>query len=370
MNTRVLHVVDSLDLGGAQVVIEQLVRHSDRSRFSPAVVALHGRGAMRERLTRLDVPVLTLSPHKLVPLYLPRLLWLLATQRYDVVHCHLLWANLFAKPLAALCGRRIRINHDHCNDKLGLPAFLRALDRNVNALSTHIIAVSESTRTHLIEHEHIAPERVTTIHNGIDTDANRPRPDQRAAARAKFGLGENRFVIGGLGRLTFQKNFALFLEVAAVITTKHPQAEFIIAGAGPDETALRSQAKILGVAVKFTGYLSDPTELWPALDCFLLTSRYEGLPMTILEAMASGVPIVASALDGMREILRDGVNARLVSPNETGAFASAVSDFIEQPTLASHLAEDALTTVRAHFSAETMTRKVEEIYLRCLEVRK
>ena len=89
--------------------------------------------------------------------------------------------------------------------------------------------------------------------------------------------------------------------------------------------------------------------------------------MTILEAMASGVPIVASDLDGMREILHDGVNARLVSPNETGAFIAAVSDLIEQPTLANHLAEDALTTVRAHFSAVTMTRKVEEIYLRCLE---
>lgn len=370
MKTRVLHVVDSLDLGGAQVVIEQLVRHADRSRFSPEIVALHGRGAMRERLTRLDVPVRALSPHKLVPLHLPRLLWLLATQRYDVVHCHLLWANLFAKPLAALCGRRIRINHDHCNDKLSLSALLRVLDRKMNALSTHIIAVSESTRAHLLKHDHFAPERVTTIHNGIDTDANRPRPKQRAAARAKFGLGENRFVIGGLGRLTFQKNFALFLDVAAAITARHPQAEFVIAGTGPDDSALRTQAKNLGIAVKFTGYVADPSELWPALDCFLLTSRYEGLPMAILEAMASGVPIVASDLDGMREILRDGVNARLVSPDETGAFAAAVSSLIEQPPLASQLTQNALTTVRANFSAETMTRKVEEIYLRCLEGRR
>ena len=102
----------------------------------------------------------------------------------------------------------------------------------------------------------------------------------------------------------------------------------------------------------------------------LLTSRYEGLPMTILEAMASGVPIVASALDGMREILRDGVNARLVSPNETGVFIAAVSDLIEQPPLARQLAETARTKVRTLYSAETMTRKVEEIYLRCLEGRK
>lgn len=370
MKTRVLHVVDSLDLGGAQVVIEQLVRHTDRSRFSPAVVALHGHGAMRERLMQLDVPVLTLSPHKLVPLYLPRLLWLLATQRYDVVHCHLLWANLFAKPLAALCGRRIRINHDHCNDKLSLPTFLRALDRKINALSTHIIAVSESTRTHWIKREHIAPQRVTTIHNGIDVKVTRPRPEQRAAGRAKFGLGENRFVIGGLGRLAFQKNFALFLDVAAAITARHPQAEFVIAGTGPEASALHAQAKNLGVTVKFTGYLADPTELWPALDCFMLTSRYEGLPMTILEAMASGVPIIASDLDGMREILRDGVNARLVSPNETGAFVSAANELIVQPSLARQLAENALTTVRTHYSAETMTREVEKIYLRCLAEKK
>ena len=160
------------------------------------------------------------------------------------------------------------------------------------------------------------------------------------------------------------------LLMILVILMQRPKSEGLGAAFGGGVTENIFGAQTTNVLVKFTGYLADPSELWSALDCFLLTSRYEGLPMTILEAMASGVPIVASDLDGMREILRDGTNARLVSPCEIGPFATAVSTLIEQPTLASQLAENALTTVRANYSAETMTRKVEEIYLRSLQGRK
>jgi glycosyltransferase involved in cell wall biosynthesis len=119
--------------------------------------------------------------------------------------------------------------------------------------------------------------------------------------------------------------------------------------------------------VKFLGYVGDMPSLWPALDCLLLTSRYEGLPITILEAMACGVPIVASNLDGMREILRDGENASLVPPSEIAPFVEAVRAFIDKPAHAAKLAAAALATVRADYSAARMARDVEAIYLRYLE---
>lgn len=363
---RVLHVIDSLDLGGAQVVLENLIRHGDKARFEFEVAAMHGRGQMWDRLAALGVPMHSLSHHHKVPLYVPRLAWRCITRRYDVVHTHLLAANVIAKPVAALCGVRVRINHDHCNDKLTDPRqWALPADTFTNLLSTHIVAVSESTRDFLVRHERVAAEKVTTIHNGIDTDAYRPRPDLRTTAREKWGLPHDAFIVGGIGRLTHQKNFELFLNIAAEIKSAH----FVIGGTGEDEAALRAQvARLeLGDRVRFLGYVGDMPALWPAFDCLLLTSRYEGLPITILEAMACGVPIVASDLDGMREILRDGENASLVPPTKIAPFVQAVRDLLEHPALAEKLASGALVTVREGYSAAKMARAVEAIYLRYLE---
>ena len=366
---RILHVIDSLDLGGAQVVLWNLLRHADRERYEPEAACMHGRGVFWERIAATGVPVHSLSPHRLLPLYVPALAALILRRRYEIIHCHLLAANLIAKPLAALLGVRVRINHDHCNDKVADPlGWVVAADAWTNRLSTHICAVSESTRRFLVTHEGVPEERATTIPNGIDLALFQPRPDARADARKRWALPEDAFVIAGIGRLIYQKNFALFLDVAAGVLKRHPRAFFVLAGTGPDETALRAQAAQLGIAerVRFLGYVGEMTALYPALDLLLLTSRYEGLPITILEAMAVGIPIVASRLDGVQEVLRDGEDSALVAEGERDGFVARVDELIAQPALARRYADAALAKVRAHHSAEAMTRAVEAVYARCL----
>ncbi len=364
MKTRVLHIIDSLDLGGAQVVVENLIRHGDRERFEFEVATLQGRGVFWERIARLGVPVHSLSPRKWLPLYVPRLLWLLARRHFDVVHCHLVWSNIIAKPLAALCGVRTRISHDHCNDKSEMSAPVRLLDRWMNRLSTKVIAVSESTRAGLLADGRLAEGRVVTIYNGIDTGAHRARPERRAEARERFGIPADAFAVGGIGRLTFQKNFPLFVEVAAEVCRTDARAHFIIAGTGPDEAELRAQIGRLGLAdrVRLAGFVGDMAALYPALDCLLLTSRYEGLPITMLEAMACGVPIVAGNLDGMREILRDGETAMLVSPGEAGPYVERVRHLISESDAGVRLAKAARSLAEAKLSAGSAARAVERLY--------
>jgi glycosyltransferase involved in cell wall biosynthesis len=367
---RVLHVIDSLALGGAQVVLWNLLAQADRARFEMEAACLHGRGVFWERLRATGVPVRSLSFHHLFPSYVPALGWLYLTRRYDVVHCHLLAANVIAKPLAALSGVRVRINHDHCNDKLADPRrWVPAADAWANRFSTHVCAVSESTRQHLVQAEGVPESRATTIHNGIDLEVFQPHLEHRAAARRRFDLPSDAFVVGGIGRLTYQKNFALFLEVAAAVLAKEPRAFFAIAGTGEDDAALQAQAARLGIAerVRFLGYVAEMPALYPALDCLLLTSRYEGLPITILEAMAAGVPIVSAALDGVREILRDDEDAALVPPGARDAFAARVTQLVAEPARARRYADAALAKVRAQYSAAAMTRAVEAIYLKYLE---
>jgi glycosyltransferase involved in cell wall biosynthesis len=367
---RVLHVIDSLDLGGAQVVLLNLIRHADATRYEIDAACLHGHGVYWQRLTAAGVRAHSLSFHHYFPSYVPGLMWLMLTRRYDIVHAHLLAANVIAKPLAALCGVPVRINHDHCNDKLTDPRkWAPAADKFANRFASHVVTVSDSTREYIVDVERVPAERVTTIHNGVDLEAFRPRPDMRAAAREQWKLPPDAFVVAGIGRLTFQKNFALFLDVAAEVLRMSPRAFFVIAGTGEDEPALREQAARLGIAerVRFLGFVGEMAQLYPAIDMLLLTSRYEGLPITILEAMAVGLPIVSSRLDGVQEILVDGEDAALVPPDEPLTFAARINQLIADHALAQRYAEAALAKVREHYSAGAMTRAVEEVYTRYLE---
>jgi glycosyltransferase involved in cell wall biosynthesis len=271
--------------------------------------------------------------------------------------------------LAALCGVKIRINHDHCNDKaLDPKRWVPIADRIANRFSTHVIAVSRSTRDYLVAHEKMSAERVTTIHNGIDLEEFAPRPELRADARRRLGLPADAFIVGGIGRLTYQKNFSLFIDAAGTVLARRPSAYFVIAGTGPEEQELRERVTRLGIGerVRFLGYVGDMPSLYPALDALMLTSRYEGLPITVLEAMATGTTIVSSRLDGVAEILRDGEEAALVSPADKDEFAARLCELIDNPDLAARRSAAALAKVRARFSAQGVARAVEDVYLKCV----
>jgi glycosyltransferase involved in cell wall biosynthesis len=369
---RVLHVIDSLNLGGAQAVLINLIRHGDKSRFEFEAATMYGHGVYWDKLQELGVPVHSLSFDARVPLYVPRLAWLFLTRQYDIVHTHLIGANVVAKPLAAFCGVPIRINHDHCNDKLADPRrWVPAVDKLTNHFATHVIAVSESVREYAVKEEELPADKVSTIYNGIDLDIYRPRPEARDAARTRLEVPPDAFIVTGVGRLSTQKNFALFLEVAAAVLIRHPRAFFLIAGTGPQDQMLREQARRLGIEsrVRFLGYVSAMAELYPASDMLLLTSLYEGLPITILEAMATGTVIVSSRLDGVQEILEDGLDSALAPSGDAAAFTARVCELIEQPALAAQYAHAALQKVRASYSAAAMTRAVEAIYSKYLDER-
>ena len=167
---RLLHVIDHLGSGGAQETLLSLIRYLDRRRFHLEVATLHGQGHYWHIFRQLAVPVYSLSPHKYIPLYLPRLLHLLQTGKFDLIHCHLTASNLIAKPLAAILGVPLIFNYDH-NDMYRTQQKTRLrLDRLANLLTDHIIAVSASTRDFLIQQEGVPADKITIIYNGVDLE--------------------------------------------------------------------------------------------------------------------------------------------------------------------------------------------------------
>jgi glycosyltransferase involved in cell wall biosynthesis len=360
--TQVLHVIDSFDLGGAQTALRHLIAATDRMRFAPEVAAMHGRGVFYEDFRALGVPVHSLSPRRWLPFYLPALAALILRRRPHIVHCHLFGSNWIAKPLAALLGVPVRISHDQCNDALRYESrAARRLDTLTNRLSTHVCAVSRSTRDFLLTHEGLPPERVSVVCNGVDLE----RFDGATIGARRDAANP---LVVGVGRLHPQKDFHTFLDAAARIAERVPAVRFVIAGDGPERSALREYAKALGLAerVRFAGHVEKMSELYAAADALLLTSRYEGTPLTVLEAMAMRVPVVASRLDGIEEAIADGEDGLLVAPGDVEGFGERVAALLADGAMRRRLTEAARKKIEASFSSRAMAAQVEAIYERCL----
>ncbi|MDD5199514.1 MAG: glycosyltransferase [Terrimicrobiaceae bacterium] len=360
---RVLHVIDSLDLGGAQTALLNLVTHADGSRFHHEVAAMHGEGMFGAAFRAIGVPVHSLSARRWPPAYLRNLPLLLRRGGFDIVHCHLFASNWLAKPLAAACGARCIYHHDQCNDAFRADSPLAVLvDALTNRLSTRILAVSHSVEAFNLRVEAMPPERVTYFPNSVDLSQFRPAAaSERTAARAAFDLPADALIIGGVGRLTPQKNFGLLIEAAAPLLAERADVVVALFGSGPEEAALRAAAK--GKPVRILGTVADRAAIYRALDVLVLPSRFEGLPMTLLEAMASGVPVLASGVDGVREIATPGEHALLAPSGNAAAFRAALRELCAGPALRERLAAAALALVRERFDARALAVELEAWYL-------
>jgi glycosyltransferase involved in cell wall biosynthesis len=363
---RILHVIDSLDLGGAQTFLLELVKNHDRARYLPEVACMHGRGVYAEAFEREGITIHSLSPGKFPPLYLLNFWKLMRARGFDVLHFHLFGANLCAKPIAVMAGHSAIIVHDQCNDasRERNPLLLVA-DAFWNRHSDRVIAVSESTRRYLLDREDLPDGLVTMIPNGIDAEEFRIESDtERAEARRVMGIPEKSFVIGGVGRLVAQKNFTLFLEVAARLISRHPSALFLIAGTGPQEEELLGKALSLGIGdrVRFLGHVSDRLSLYHAFDALLMTSDFEGTPMVLLEAMACGLPVVASAVDGIGEVCTNHRDALLVAPGDTAGFAASLGHLLKDTALREGLGKNARVTVLERYEIRSLTARIESLY--------
>jgi glycosyltransferase involved in cell wall biosynthesis len=367
---RLLHIIDHLGSGGAQETLLGLLKYADRRRFQVEVATLHGHGHYWEAIRGLEVPIHSLSPWKFAPLYLPNLLLLFRRGKFDLIHCHLTASNLIAKPLAALAGVPYIFNYDQNDMYRKEKKWLRYLDRWANLLTHHIVAVSASTRDFLVQREKVSPEKITVVYNGVDLERFRPEAAaaRRLTWRQQWRLPENCPVVAGVGRLRRQKNFPFFLEVAREILENHPEVHFVIAGEGPEREKLENLARDLGLAprVHFLGYIRDMAAFYPAVDVLLMTSHAEGTPLTVLEAMAMGVPLVAAQVDGMAEVLEDERDAFLVPPGDVHLFARRTCRLLQDKPLADQFGQSARAKVHKHYAAPAMARQVEAVYLRFL----
>ncbi len=366
---RILFLITELDTGGAQKALARLLASLNRSRFKPHVACLyHGDKTVAQEIRALGIPLTDLRMQaKWRADALWRLYRLLRRQQPAILHTWMFHANLPGRLLGRLAGVPIVITSRR-NVNIGGPARERLL-RWTSGLDDAVIAVCELARQAEIERAGAAPHHVATIYNGVDVTAfSRSDPEADARIRDTFDIPADAPLLGAIGRLHPQKDFGTLLAAVAQLRRQVPDAHLLLVGDGELREELVNHARSLGLGdcVTFAGHRTHIPEILAAIDVFTLTSLWEGLPNVILEAMAAGLPVVATRVGGVPEVVVAGETGLLVPPRDPDALSRAIVTLLRDPALRQTMGRAGQERVRHRFSVEQMVRRTESLYERLL----
>jgi glycosyltransferase involved in cell wall biosynthesis len=364
-------VIPGLGTGGTERLVTDLARRLDRERFAVSVVALED-GHFRSELERDGCRVTVLDGVREGGGRLARLGHIWGAMRralaggVDVVHTHHLGMLLHAG-VASLPRRGWRWVHtEHIRPDVER-IYSRRLVRMAPVLLRWpdlVTGVAEPVGRYFSENASVPASRVRVILNGVDVARFAGGGDDRRTTRRALDIDDEAWVIGTIATLRPQKNHTLLLEAFARVARAVPAARLVLAGGGPLAETLEERSRALGVRdqVYFLGSRLDAPALLRAFDTYCLSSHYEGLPLTILEAMAAGCPIVATRVLGIAEVVRDGETGLLVSPDNPAALADALLRVRAAPALAARLVGAGRVWVQGHGDVGTMTHAYERLY--------
>lgn len=353
---RVLWLVKGLDLGGTERLLLTHAALRDRSAFDCSLAyVLPRHAAMLDRFADADVPVTCLAARSELDLR-----WTVGLKRLlrsvDVLHVH----SPYAAGLARLVAGTVPVVY---TEHSRWPQYHRAtwaLNVVTYPLNAAVVAVSHDVRRTV---PRALRSRVQVVHHGVDRAVVRPDSVMRAQVRRELGVGPDEVLFGTVANLRTVKNYQLLQAAAQIVAARLPQARFVAIGDGPlrAEVAARHAASGLGDRFSLLGAQPDAARLMQAFDVLCLASRHEGLPVTIMEALALGLPVVSTAVGGVPEAVRDGVEGRLVALDDEQGFARALAELVEQPDLRVRMARAALDR-SALFDAASSVRQVEDVY--------
>jgi glycosyltransferase involved in cell wall biosynthesis len=360
---RVLQATVGLGLGGAEKVMALLAGGLDRNRYEVEALALKGWGPAGDRLKGAGVPVTALGGRGLWdPSVLGRARRFLKERAFDVIHAHVLWAGAAA---ALLKGPAKLVWHEHDTDDWMGPA-ARGVQSWAVRRADAVLTVSGAVARGLsARFPFLKP---VVVLNTLPAAAGGPlSAERKAAARASLAPAEpDGPWVGWVGRMEEpKKGLSTLLRAVPALAARHPAARLVLVGDGPARAGLEVLARELGVAgrVRFVGARQDAAALCGAFDVFALPSLWEGFGMVLLEAMAAGVPAVASRVGGVPEVM--GETGVLVPPGDPAALAAALAGLLDRPAEVARLGEAAFRRART-FRLEDSVARVQEIYEECL----
>jgi glycosyltransferase involved in cell wall biosynthesis len=362
----IVHVAESTGWAGGERYLLALASELDRKRFRLSVI-VPDDGPLVRRLHALDVETarVPLNDRLIHPRALRGLARTLARLEPAIVQSHGARSNVYTRLAARYVAVPAVVStvHNSLFDyEVSGPrraAYVLA-ERLTSPLADRIVAVSRAIAADLAERYRLDARRIVVIPNGIDAWAFRPaRP--AAAVRAELRIPAGHRVVVMAGRMTAQKGWDLLLESAARLAPARRDLAWVLVGDGPLRAALIRRAEELGVAACFTGAREDMADVLGGADLVVLASRSEGLPFTLLEALALGKPVVATRVGGVPEVLDEGRCGRLVPPNDAAALATAIASVLDAPDAAA-MAARGRARVESAYTLDAMVRGLERVY--------
>lgn len=372
--TRILHVVYSFAIGGLENVIVQLINRLPADKFEHIVLSLTTISDFKNRITQSGVQFIELNkpPGHAVPLY-PKIYRLLRRLRPDVLHtCNL--AALEVTPLAWLARVPLRVHAEHgwdAHDPHGANPRYRTLRKLYKPFVSHYVTVSQDLAVYLRQAIGVPLGRQSLIANGVDANAFSPaKGTLPAVPGCPFTPGEN-WLVGTVGRLQTVKNQPLLARAFVQMVQSHPEAgaraRLVIVGEGPLRQAVQDILASAGLQhlAWLAGARDDVAAIMRTLDCFALPSQAEGTSCTLQEAMACGLPVVATAVGGTPDLVEEGVTGYLVPSDDIHAMAQALWRCYADSDTSRVLGATARARALANFGLDGMVKRYQALFLRC-----
>jgi glycosyltransferase involved in cell wall biosynthesis len=379
MKTKVAIIITKMELGGAQQVALETAKRLDPERFE--VWLLSGEGGLMadEAAQALGDHFVSRSffKHEISPLRdLAATLWMawfFLKHRIQVVHTHSSKAGVLGRAAAWVAGVPIVVHTVHgwsFHDFMGRLSrrFYVLLERILAAVTTRLLVVAESLEAKGLASGIGEHGQYQLIRAAIDVPVWRSVRANRAAKLRELGLPPGTLLVGTLANCKAQKNPLDFVAVAARVVKGHPQAAFLYIGDGPQREGAETEVRRLGLEkkVRFLGWRrQDSKEITACLDVFLLTSLWEGLPCVFPQAFLLGLPIVATAVDGAQEVVKEGVNGFLCQPKDVEAMADRVSWLLARPAVRRTLGLAGRKSVGKEWDFGDMARRTAALYEEC-----
>ena len=360
----IVHVVHALEVGGLENGLVNLLNHLD-DRFTHTILCLSRSGRMAERIKNSHVKIIEMRlPTDRFRFPVLRLAREFQRVSPDIVHTRG-WATIDAIFAARVASVSCVIHGEHgreAGDPNGRNRKRNIVRKCLSPLVHRFVTVSDDLKSWLIRTVGIPESKVTTIHNGVDT--RRFSSEERGASRISLGLDDSVFTIGTVGRLDPVKDHTSLLQAFLPIARSAQPACLIIAGAGPMRKSIESLSAELGISdkVQLLGERHDIPRVLKACDVFTLTSIAEGISNTVLEAMASALPVVATRVGGNPKLVDDGVSGYLVRAQDVAGLTAAYESYLYDPKLRDAHGQNGRVRAEQQFSLERMASQYAQLY--------
>ncbi len=364
---RLMHLIHELGTGGAENGIINIVNHIDHTRFKTSICAFAGGGSQTERVDMSRTDLAELNKHPGNDFTLPiRLCRLFRKWKPHIVHTHA-WGTLCEGAIGAKLARVPVIIH-------GEHGTIQDRQRNIPIqrffwnLTDQILSVSHAHRDRLAKTINYPSDKIEVIINGVDTVCFSAQK-KNESIRKELGIDNKDIVIGTVGRLVPVKNHSMLIEAFAIISRRYSNIKLVLVGDGPLKSELIKLSDSLEISsnVVFTGRRDDIPEILRCMDIFVLSSHSEGMSNTILEAMSSGLPVIATDVGGNPSLVDKDITGLLVESEKPGSLAELLSRLIDCPELRIKMGNAGRKRVEQKFSLQAMVKNYENLYMKLIK---